>query len=112
MRASVELRDTDRLCLRKQGDVEELRKTAEETAGLGVREIVGADEDHTVPASVSKAQYKRYERSPAKTDYLEFAGRPHLHMVAPDWQEVAEAIDSWLDGVLAVPVAEARQTTP
>ena len=43
--------------------------------------IVGAAEDHTVPASLSKAQYKRYERSPAKTDYLEFEGRPHLHMV-------------------------------
>jgi dienelactone hydrolase len=45
--------------------------------------LVGAAQDHTVPASLTKAQYKRYERSPAKTDYLEFEGRPHLHMVAP-----------------------------
>ena len=74
--------------------------------------IVGADEDHTVPTSVSKAQYKRYERSPAKTDFLEFAGRPHLHMVAPDWQEVAEAIQSWLDGVLGAPVPGTLPTTP
>lgn len=65
--------------------------------------IVGATEDHTVPASLSKAAYKRYERSAAKTDYLEFEGRPHLHMVAADWQEVAAAIDSWLDGVLDAP---------
>ena len=65
--------------------------------------IVGADKDHTVPASLSKAQFKRYEKSPAKTDYLEFAGRPHLHMTALDWQEVAAAIDSWLDGVLEAP---------
>ena len=65
--------------------------------------IVGATEDHTVPASLAKAQYKHYERSPARTDYLEFEGRPHLHMVAPDWQEVAAAIDSWLDGVLGKP---------
>jgi pimeloyl-ACP methyl ester carboxylesterase len=71
--------------------------------------IVGAGEDHTVPASLAKAQYRRYERSPAKTDYLEFAGRPHLHMVAPDWQEVAAAIDSWLDGVLDAPVTAAPQ---
>jgi hypothetical protein len=28
-------------------------------------------------------------------------------MVAPDWQEVAAAIDSWLDGVLVAP--EPRQ---
>ncbi|HEX4189163.1 MAG TPA: alpha/beta hydrolase [Solirubrobacteraceae bacterium] len=67
--------------------------------------IVGASEDHTVPASLAKAQYKRYERSPARTDYLEFDGRPHLHMAAPDWQEVAAAIDSWLDGVLDTPIA-------
>jgi pimeloyl-ACP methyl ester carboxylesterase len=62
--------------------------------------IVGADEDHTVPASLSKAQYEKYEHSPAKTDYLEFEGRPHLHMVAKDWEEVATAIDGWLEGVL------------
>jgi pimeloyl-ACP methyl ester carboxylesterase len=65
--------------------------------------IVGADADHTVPASLAKAQYKHYGKSPARTDYLEFAGRPHLHMAAPDWQEVAEAIDSWLDGILDAP---------
>jgi alpha-beta hydrolase superfamily lysophospholipase len=72
--------------------------------------IVGADDDNTVPASLSKAQFKRYESSPAKTDYLEFAGRPHLHMAAADWQEVAAAIDSWLDGVLDAPIAETEET--
>lgn len=72
--------------------------------------IVGAAEDHTVPTSLSKAQFKRYERSPAKTDYVEFEGRPHLHMVAPDWQEVAAEIHSWLDGVLDAPEASAPQT--
>lgn len=68
--------------------------------------IVGAADDNTVPASLSKAQYKRYEQSSAKTDYVEFAGRPHLHMTAPGWEEVAEAIDSWLDGVLDAPAAD------
>jgi pimeloyl-ACP methyl ester carboxylesterase len=70
--------------------------------------LVGATEDHTVPASLTKAQYKRYEHSPAQTDYLEFEGRPHLHMIAPDWQEVAEAINSWLDGVLAASAPAAQ----
>jgi alpha-beta hydrolase superfamily lysophospholipase len=73
--------------------------------------IVGADKDNTVPASLSKAQYKRYERSPAKTDYVEFEGRPHLHMIAPDWEQVAAAIDSWLGGILAAPVEVARHTS-
>jgi len=71
--------------------------------------IVGADEDHTVPAKLSKAQYKKYEKSPAQTDYLEFAGRPHLHMVADDWEEVAEAVAGWVDGVLAAPPAAMQE---
>jgi pimeloyl-ACP methyl ester carboxylesterase len=58
--------------------------------------LVGATEDKTVPASLTKAQYRRYEKSATKTDYLEFEGRPHLHMAAPDWEEVAAGIDSWL----------------
>jgi pimeloyl-ACP methyl ester carboxylesterase len=70
--------------------------------------IVGADEDHTVPAKLSKAQYKKYERSSAQTDYLEFAGRPHLHMVADGWAEVADAVDGWIDGVLAAPAVAAE----
>jgi pimeloyl-ACP methyl ester carboxylesterase len=73
--------------------------------------LVGAAEDHTVPASLTRAQYKRYDRSPARTDYLEFEGRPHLHMIAPDWQEVAAAIDSWLEGVIDAPVAAAQQAS-
>jgi alpha-beta hydrolase superfamily lysophospholipase len=63
--------------------------------------IVGAENDQTVTASLSKAQFKRYERSPAKTDYLELESRPHLFMIGPGWEEAAAAIDSWLDGVLA-----------
>ena len=73
--------------------------------------IVGAEKDHTVPASVSKAQVKKYEGSPAKTDYVELAGRPHLFMVGEGWEEAAAAIDSWLDGVLDVSEA-ATQRAP
>jgi pimeloyl-ACP methyl ester carboxylesterase len=62
--------------------------------------IVGAEKDHTVPASVARAQYEKYGRSPARTDYVEFEGRPHLFLVGDGADEVAAAIDSWLDGVL------------
>ena len=73
--------------------------------------LVGATEDQTVPASLTKAAYKRYKKSPAQTEYMEFEGRPHLHMAASDWQEVAEAIDGWLGGgVLEAPRAEAHHT--
>ena len=73
--------------------------------------IVGAEKDKTVPPSVSRAQYKKYERSPAKTDYLEFEGRPHLFVVGQGWEEVAAAIDSWLDGVLDEPYVATREAS-
>jgi len=68
--------------------------------------IVGAEKDHTVPASVSAAQYRKYEKSPARTEYLEFEGRPHLFVVGEGWEEVAEAIDGWLGKVLAASAGE------
>ncbi len=73
--------------------------------------IVGAAKDNTVPASLSRAQYKKYERSAAKTEYLEFEGRPHLFVVGEGWEEVAELIDSWLDGVLDATGPTARDVS-
>jgi alpha-beta hydrolase superfamily lysophospholipase len=63
--------------------------------------IVGAEKDHTVPASLAKKQYDKYAGSDATTEYIEFPGRPHLMMVGEGWEEVAAGIESWLDGVLA-----------
>ena len=69
--------------------------------------IVGAAEDHTVPASVSRTQYEKYQRSSAKTDYLEFEGRPHLFTVGEGADEVAAAIDRWVSDVVASDLAPA-----
>jgi pimeloyl-ACP methyl ester carboxylesterase len=63
--------------------------------------IVGAEKDHTVPASLSHKQYQKYERSAAQTDYIEFQGRPHLMMAAEGWEEIAAGIENWLSEVLA-----------
>src|SRR3954454_23258332 len=65
--------------------------------------IVGAEKDHTVPASVSKAQYNEYKRSSAQTDYLELQGRPHLTMEGEGWGEVEAPSDGCLDGTPAAP---------
>jgi pimeloyl-ACP methyl ester carboxylesterase len=73
--------------------------------------IIGAEKDHTVPASLAHKQYKKYERSPARTDYLEFAGRPHLLMAADGWEEVAEAIEGWIDEVLEAKAVAAEEAT-
>ena len=73
--------------------------------------IVGAGKDQTVPASLARKQYEKYERSPAQTEYLEFEGRPHLLMAAEGWEEVAAAIDSWLDGVLEAQAPPAQDVS-
>ena len=73
--------------------------------------VVGAEKDKTVPASLARKQYDKYQPSAARTDYVEFEGRPHLVMAADGWEEVAASIDSWLDGVLDAPAAATEQTT-
>jgi pimeloyl-ACP methyl ester carboxylesterase len=73
--------------------------------------IVGAEKDHTVPASLAHKQYEKYEKSDAHTDYLEFPGRPHLMMAAEGWEEIAAGIESWLNGVLARTPVGARQAS-
>jgi hypothetical protein len=57
---------------------------------------------------LAKKQSEKYERSPARTEYVEFESRPHLLMAAEGWEEVAASIDSWLDGVLDVTPVEAK----
>ena len=69
--------------------------------------IVGAEKDHTVPASLARKQYEKYEGSAASTDYIEFEGRPHLMMVGEGWEDVAGGIQNWLDGVPAASTVQA-----
>ncbi len=73
--------------------------------------IVGATKDNTVPASVARKQYEKYEKSTAQTDYVEFEGRPHLLMAAEGWEEVAADIETWVERVLDRHPAAARELT-
>jgi pimeloyl-ACP methyl ester carboxylesterase len=63
--------------------------------------VIGAEKDHTVPASLAKKQYEKYAKSDSQTDYIEFKGRPHLMMVAEGWEEIAGAIETWIESALA-----------
>jgi pimeloyl-ACP methyl ester carboxylesterase len=57
--------------------------------------VIGNDQDHTVPASVSREAAKRLNKSKALVDYKEFAGRPHFTAGAPGWEEVADYALDW-----------------
>jgi alpha-beta hydrolase superfamily lysophospholipase len=63
--------------------------------------IIGAEKDNTVPASLAEKQFKKYSKSRAQTDYIEFEGRPHLMMAADGWDEIAGRIESWMASVLS-----------
>ena len=59
--------------------------------------VMGNDQDHTVPASVSKEAAGRLGKSKAVVDYQEFAGRPHFTAGAPGWEAVADYAIEWAD---------------
>jgi pimeloyl-ACP methyl ester carboxylesterase len=76
--------------------------------------IIGAAKDNTVPASLAKKQFEKYEKHEAydaQTDYVEFAGRPHLMMIAEGWEEIAGEIDRWTTVTLASSEARSESTT-
>ena len=57
--------------------------------------MIGNDEDHTVPALVSKEAAQRLRRSKAVVDYREFAERPHFTARAPGWEKVPDHALDW-----------------
>ena len=73
--------------------------------------IVGAEKDQTVPASLAKKQFEKYQGSDAQTDYVEFEGRPHLMMTADGWEEIAGRIETWIEGVERASAAAATRST-
>jgi alpha-beta hydrolase superfamily lysophospholipase len=66
--------------------------------------VIGNDQDHTVPASVSKEAAKRLGKSKAVVDYKEFAGRGHFSAGAPGWEAVADYALDWADRHVDAPV--------
>jgi len=67
--------------------------------------ITSAEHDHVVPRSSARANYNNYRHSTAITEFMEFPARPHLLMVGKGWEEVASAVNDWLDRVLSDPRA-------
>jgi len=57
--------------------------------------IVGAGRDHTVPASVAKANYNLYRKSTAVTEYKEYPERTHWTINQDGWEGVADYALDW-----------------
>lgn len=67
--------------------------------------FIAGEADHIMPPSVNKSNAKHWAKSPAVTDYYEFAGRDHWTCAAPGWEAVADHALDW-----AVAHAQPRQT--
>jgi pimeloyl-ACP methyl ester carboxylesterase len=60
--------------------------------------LIAGEHDHLVPAHVVKSNYEHYKGASTPTDFHEFAGRSHLLVAGPGWQEVADYVYNWLQG--------------
>jgi len=57
--------------------------------------LIAGSADHAIPPSLTRVNARHYRKSPAITDYQEFAGRPHLTLVIPGWEEIADYALGW-----------------
>lgn len=58
--------------------------------------ILAGGDDHIVPASVVRRNYRKYAKSSAVTDFEEFPGRTHWIIAQQGWQEVAGSALDWI----------------
>lgn len=59
--------------------------------------MIAGGNDHLIPASLNRANFKRYEASqPSVTEFKEFEGRNHFLVGVQGWQEIADYILNWL----------------
>jgi pimeloyl-ACP methyl ester carboxylesterase len=69
--------------------------------------VLGNDQDHTIPPSLSRAAAKRLGKSKAVVDYTELTGRPHFP-AAPGWEAVADYALNWANRHVSAPVGTAE----
>jgi pimeloyl-ACP methyl ester carboxylesterase len=65
-------------------------------ASRGPLLLVSGEKDHTVPPVMVKSTLKAYSKSPAITEFKEFAGRGHSLTIDSGWRELAEYSLTWL----------------
>jgi len=58
--------------------------------------IIAAENDHIVPSSLCKKNFKAYKKNNSKIDFKEFSGRSHYICREENWQEVVQFINKWL----------------
>lgn len=62
--------------------------------------LIAGSSDHIIPASLNRSNFHRYDRTPAVTDFHEFAGRTHWLIADSGWPEIANYTLDWVHSTL------------
>jgi pimeloyl-ACP methyl ester carboxylesterase len=65
-------------------------KVDTENPARGPLLIVSGEKDHTVPRAISHASFKRQQRNPGVTEFVEMPNRGHALTIDHGWREVAQ----------------------
>ena len=61
--------------------------------------FIAGSEDHIIPASLNRTNYKKYRDPSSEVAFEEFAGRNHFIIGQDHWQEVAQYVDAWINRI-------------
>ncbi|RIV41950.1 alpha/beta hydrolase [Flagellimonas pelagia] len=70
--------------------------------------ITSGSNDHSIPASLNYANYRKYGESKSVTDYIEFKGRNHYVLGQPTWREDASYIWNWIEKTMELKAANEK----
>jgi pimeloyl-ACP methyl ester carboxylesterase len=59
--------------------------------------LIAGEKDLTVTPSMVRAMYRLHKKSPAPVELIEFPGHSHYLIAEPGWEQVAGAIQAWLE---------------
>jgi pimeloyl-ACP methyl ester carboxylesterase len=58
--------------------------------------LIAGEQDLIIPLGLVRSNFRKYHRSSARTDFMQFEGRTHWIIAQAGWEEVADAITVWL----------------
>ncbi len=64
--------------------------------------LIAGGKDHTVPATVTQANYKLFQYSTAITEFKEYPDRTHWTIGQPGWEAVADHALDWASRHIAI----------
>jgi alpha-beta hydrolase superfamily lysophospholipase len=59
--------------------------------------LIAGSEDHIIPPSLNRTNFRRYTDTGSVTTFKEFAGRTHFIIGQENWEEVAQFVCDWVE---------------